>query len=162
VEIVVTAAVSAALSLAALGISVVLARRQSDLQATLAVLARRQSDLRVRVAAIEEARRAEETRARGRARVSATFDTSFQVLHLVNHGPAAAREVSVEVKPVGDGAPVALDLRDLPVDLRPGQQLFLDSRHGSEGAANAITATVRWTDDAGAQDATFVLATSPT
>jgi hypothetical protein len=159
VETVVIAAISAALSLSALAISVFLARRQSDLQAVLAILARRSTDLKMRVAAIEEARRTEEMGARRRARVTARFDTSFQVLHLINHGPAAAREVSVEVRPVGEGEPIALDLGDLPVDLRPGQQLLLDSKHGSQDATGTITATVRWTDDAGAQDELFVLNT---
>jgi hypothetical protein len=159
VETVVIAAISAALSLSALGISVFLARRQGDLQAVLAILARRQTDLTMRVAAIEEARRTEEMGAKRRARVTARFDTSFQVLYLINHGPAAAREVSVEVRPVGEGEPIALDLGDLPVDLRPGQQLLLDSKHGSEDAAGTITATVCWTDDAGAQDELFVLNT---
>jgi hypothetical protein len=96
-------------------------------------------------------------RARRRARVTARFDVSFQVLDLINHGPAAARAVAVEVRPIGDGEPIALDLRDLPVDLRPDQQLFLDANHASPDAANTITATVRWTDDVGAQDETFVL-----
>jgi hypothetical protein len=159
VEIVVIAAVSAALSLSALVVAVILVWRHSDLQAVLAILARRQTDLKVRVAAIEEARRAEEMGARRRARVTARFDISFQVLYLSNHGPAAARDVTVEVRPIGDGEPIALDLRDLPVDLRPGQQLFLDTNHASPDATNTITATVRWTDDTGAQDETFVLNT---
>ena len=45
VEIVVVAATSAALSLAALAASVLLARRQGDLEAVEEVLARRQADL---------------------------------------------------------------------------------------------------------------------
>jgi hypothetical protein len=159
VEIVVIAAISAALSLSALGISVILARRHSDLQAVLAVLARRQSDLKLRVAAIEEARRTEEMGASRRARVTARFDTSFQVLYLINHGPAAARDLSVEVRPVGEGEPIALDLGNLPVDLGPGQQVLLDSNHGSQDAAGTISATVRWIDDAGAQDELFILNT---
>jgi hypothetical protein len=159
VEIVVIAAISAALSLSALGISVFLARRQSDLQAALSILARRQTDLTVRVAAIEEARRTEEMGARRRARVTARFDASFQVLTLTNHGPATARDVSVEVRPVDGVEPIALDLGGLPVDLRPGQQVFLDAKPGSQDAGATITATVRWTDDAGAQDELFVLNT---
>jgi hypothetical protein len=159
VEIVVIAAISAALSLSALGMAVFLAWRQSDLQAILAILARRQTDLTVRVAAIEEARRTEEMEARRRARVTARFDASFQVLALTNHGPAAARDVSVEVRPVGGGEPVALDLEGLPVDLHSDQRVFLDTKPGSQDAAGTITATVRWTDDAGVQDELFVLNT---
>jgi hypothetical protein len=159
VEIVVVAAASAALSLAALAVSVLLARRQTELEAVEEVLARRQSDLQARVAAIEEARRAEELGARRRARVTASFDLSFRVLHLTNDGPAAARGVTVELRPIGGGEPPALDLRDLPVDLRPGQQLFLDAQHPSPDGAASMTATVRWTDDTGARDETFLLNT---
>lgn len=163
VKIVVVAAISAALSLAALVVSVILAWRQTDLQTDLQLLsvtlARRQTELQTRVAAIEEARRAEEMKARGRARVTARYDPSFLVLCLTNDGPAAARGVTVEVRPIGDGEPPALDLRDLPMDLRPGQQLFLDAQHASPDRATSIMATVRWTDDTGAQDETFVLNT---
>jgi hypothetical protein len=159
VKIVVVAAISAALSLAALVVSVILAWRQTDIQLLWVILARRQTDIQARVAAIEEARRAEEVEARGRARVTARFDPSFLVLCLTNDGPATARGVTVEVRPIGDGEPPALDLRDLPIELRPGQQLFLDAQHASPDRATSITATVRWTDDTGAQDETFVLNT---
>jgi hypothetical protein len=96
---------SARLSLAAVVVSVIVAWRQTDIQA--------------RVAAIEKARRAEEAEARRRARVTAGFDVSFRVLCLTNDGPAAARGVSVEVRPIGDGQPPALDLRRARGDLRP-------------------------------------------
>ena len=152
-------AIGAALSLAALVVSVILAWRQTDIQAVLVILARRQTDIQARVAAIEEARRAEEAEARRRARVTARFDVSFRVLCLTNDGPAAARGVSVEVRPIGDGEPPVLDLRDLPVDLRPGQQHFLDAHPASPDRAASMTATVCWTDDTGAQDETFVLNT---
>ena len=151
--------IGAALSLAALVVSVVLAWRQTEVQALLEILARRQTDLQARVAAIEEARRAEEAEARRRARVTARFDVSFRVLCLTNDGPAAARGVSVEVRPIGDGEPPALDLRDLPVDLRPGQQLFLDAQPGSPDRAASMLATVRWADDTGTRDETFLLNT---
>jgi hypothetical protein len=159
VKIVVVAAISAALSLAALVVSVTLAWRQTDIQLLWVILARRQTDIQARVAAIEEARRAEEVEARGRARVTARFDPAFLVLCLTNDGPATARGVTVEVRPIGDGEPPPLDLRDLPIELRPGQQLFLDAQHASPYRATSITATVRWTDDTGAQDETFVLNT---
>jgi uncharacterized protein YoxC len=201
VEIVVVAATGAALALAALAVSVLLARRQADLQAVEEVLARRQADLQDRVADLpdrvadlqdrvadlqdrvadlqdrvadlqdrvadlqdrvadlEAARGAETAEAARRARVTARFDRSFRVLHLVNDGPAAARGVTVELAPIGDGQPPALDLRELPADLRPGQRLFLDASQPSPDGAASMTATVRWTDDSGARDETFVLST---
>ena len=53
-EIVVVAATSAALALAALAVSVLLARRQADLEAVQEVLGRRQADLQDRVVALED------------------------------------------------------------------------------------------------------------
>jgi len=159
VKIVVVAAISAALSLTALVVSVILAWRQTDLQALSVILGRRQTDIQARIAAIEEARRAEEVKARGRARMTVRFDLSFQVLCLTNDGPATARGVTVEVRPIGGGEPPALDLRELPMDLRPGQQLFLDAEQASPDRATSMMATVRWTDDTGAQDENFVLNT---
>jgi len=166
VEIVVVAATGAALALAALAVSVLLIRRQADLEAVEEVLARRQAALQDRVvalqdrlAALEAARRAEAAEAGRRARVTARFDRSFRVLHLINDGPAAARGVTVELRPIGGGRPPALDLRGLPADLRPGQRLFLDAEQPSLDGAPSMTATVRWTDDTGAQDETFVLPT---
>jgi hypothetical protein len=159
VEIVVVAATGAALALAALAVSVLLIRRQADLEAVEEVLARRQADLQDRVAALEAARRAEAAEAGRRARVTARFDRSFRVLHLINDGPAAARGVTVELRPIGGGRPPALDLGGLPVDLRPGQQLFLDAEQPSPDGAAAMTATVRWTDGSGPRDETFVLST---
>jgi hypothetical protein len=67
--------------------------------------------------------------------------------------------VTVELRPIGAGRPPDLDLGALPVDLRPGQQLFLDAQEPSADGAAAMTATVRWTDDSGARDETFVLGT---
>jgi hypothetical protein len=165
VELAVVAAASAALSLAALAVLVILARRLSELQAALTALARRQGDLQERVAAAEAARRDDEAEAGRRARVTARFDPSFGVLQLANDGPAPARGVTVEVAPIGDGHAPALDLAGLPVDLRPGQRLFLDTRHrspdGAAGGAAGMTATVRWTDGTGVRDETFVLTTRP-
>jgi hypothetical protein len=159
VEIVFVAALSAALSLAALVASVIIAWRQTDIEAHSVILARRQIDIQARVAAIEKARRAEEVEARALARVTARFDPSFRVLYLTNEGPAVARGVTVELRAIGDGEPLALDLRDLPVDLPPSQQLFLDAQPASPHGAATVMATVRWTDDTGAQDETFVLNT---
>ena len=130
-------------------------------------------------AALEAVRRAEAAEAGRRARVTARFDRSFRVLHLINDGPAAARGVTVELWPIGGGGPPALDLRGLHdiadldrQDLKypnflpathsrlgPGQRLFLDAEQPSLDGAPSMTATVRWTDDTGAQDETFVLPT---
>jgi hypothetical protein len=159
VEVVVVAAISGALSLVALVAAVIIARRQTDLEAVSAILAKRQIEVQARVASIEEARRADEAAARGLARVTARFDVSFGVLCLTNEGPAVAREVTVELRAIGDGEPLGLDLRDLPVDLRPSQQLFLDAQHASPQWAATTVAMVRWTDDTGANDETFVLLT---
>jgi hypothetical protein len=194
VEIVVVAATSAALALAALAVSVLLARRQADLEAVQEVLGRRQADLQDRVvaledrsaglqdrvaaleesreaepaeaglqdrvAALEEARRAEQAEAGRRARVTARFDRSFRVLHLVNDGPAAARGVTVELRPIGGGQPLTLDLGALPADLQPGQRLFLDAKQPSPpDSVASMTVTVRWTDDTGARDETFLFST---
>jgi hypothetical protein len=159
VELVVVAAISGVLSLVALVASVIIARRQTELAAVSAILGRRQLDLQSRVAAIEEARRVEEVEARARARVTARFDVAFGVLKLTNEGPAVAREVTVELRAIGDGEPLDLDLRDLPVDLRPGRQLFLDAQPASAQWAAATVAVVRWIDDTGANDGTFVLMT---
>jgi TolA-binding protein len=158
----------------------VLARRQADHQARIATLEERLvttddrlaaleervaalddrfATLEARVAALEEARRAQEVEAGRRARVRAWFDRSFRVLHLTNDGPAPARGVTVELRLIGAGRPPALDLGGLPVDLRPGQQLYLDAQEPSPDGAAALTATVRWTDDTGARDETFVLGT---
>ena len=172
-EIVVVAATGAALALAALAVSVLLARRQADLEAAEEALGRRQADLQdrvaaledrfvglqERVAALEEARRAEALEAGRRARVTARFDRSFRVLQLVNHGPAPARAVTVELRPIGGGRPPAVDLGGLPADLRSGQQLFLDAEQPSPDGAAAMTATVCWTDGSGPRDETFVLST---
>jgi hypothetical protein len=159
VEIVAIAALSAALSLTALVVSVLLAWRHSELHAVSQIVARRHGDLQARVAALEEARRAEEAEAAKRARVTASFDPSFFVLRLTNDGPSVARGVTVKVRPIGDGAPPALDPRDLPADLRPGQDLFVDAQHPSPACAATITATVHWTDDTGPRQETFVLGT---
>jgi predicted secreted protein len=174
VEIVVVAATGAALALVALAVSVLLARRQADLGAVQEVLGRRQADLQDRVAALEdrsaglqdrvaaleEVRRAEQAEAGRRARVTARFDRSFRVLHLVNDGPAAARGVTVDLRPIGGGQPLTLDLGALPADLQPGQRLFLDAKQPSPPDSLAsMTVTLRWTDDTGARDETFVFST---
>jgi hypothetical protein len=141
---VVVAAISAAIALAALIISVVVARRQTAIQA--------------RVAAIEEARRAEEVEARGRARVRAELDLGWEVLSLTNEGPAAARGVTVEVTPVGDGEAPRIDLVPLPVDLRPGQRMrFHAALAPTDRRARMTRVTVGWTDDMGANEESYVL-----
>lgn len=68
-----------------------------------------------------------------------------------------ARGVTVELRAIGDGEPPGRDLGDLPVDLRAGRQLSPDARPASSPWAATVLAVVRWNDDTGANDATFVL-----
>jgi hypothetical protein len=143
------AAISVALSLAAIVVSIVVARQQTAIQA--------------RLAAIEEARRVEEVEARGRAWVTASFEPhpgqepSFV---LVNEGPATARFVMVQVVGIDkDVLPTILGLYDvLPLTLQPGQRMpFVAASHFQQ--AEAIRATIRWADDAGEHEESFILRT---
>jgi hypothetical protein len=155
---VVVAAISAAIALAALVVSIVVARRQTAIQE--------------RLAAIEEARRAEEVEARGRARVTASLARDEPqgvmvragqlapkpvplrlVLH--NDGPALARSVQLAVEQ-GPGVPQVLGLEALPVDLQPGQSmLFIVTV--SLRSTPTMRVTVRWTDEAGDHEEPFTL-----
>jgi hypothetical protein len=150
------AAISAALSLAAIVVSIVVARRQT-------AIARQQTAIQARLAAIEEARRTEEVEARGRAWVTASFqpnpgqEASFV---LVNEGPAVARWVTVQVDGIDkDVLPTILGLYDvLPLTLQPGQRMpFVAASHFQQ--AEAIRATIRWKDDAGQHEESFILRT---
>jgi hypothetical protein len=78
---------------------------------------------------------------------------------LTNEGPAVARSVAVEISSTSEAkAPDVLGLEQLPVDLRPGQSIPFDLL-GAYGDAPFIRSLVRWTDDAGAQEATYTLRT---
>jgi Flp pilus assembly protein TadB len=144
----ISAAISAVISIVALVVSWRVARRQTAIQE--------------RVAAIEEARRAEEVEARARARVTASLmheqrDPRRRVTRLVlhNEGPALARGVEVELEE-GQQIPGIIGIEALPVDLQPGQRMpFIVS----VGLADAMTfrVTVRWTDEAGGHEEPFTL-----
>jgi Flp pilus assembly protein TadB len=147
---VVAAAVSAAIALAALVVSIVVARRQTEIQE--------------RLAAVEEARRAEEVEARGRARVVVSIQhekrgergrDEWLVLH--NEGPALARDALVEVEKK-KGIPDVIGLGALPVDLQPGQSMrFILTVAMGEGPKMPVT--VRWTDSAGNHEELWTLLT---
>jgi hypothetical protein len=145
---VIVAAISAVIAVLALAISAEVHLRQTAIQE--------------RVAAIEEARRAEEIEARGRARVTASMqreqrDTRGRDLRLVLHndGPALARSVqaAVEEEPQTPGV---LGLEALPVDLQPGQFMRFVVTVGLRDTTT-MRVTVRWTDEAGDHEEPFTL-----
>ena len=129
------AAISTAIALVALVVSIVVARRQTAIQA--------------RLAAIEEARRAEEVEARTRARVMASVAQEerdrgrkeWLVLH--NEGPALASGVQVDLQ---EGPVIGLEA--LPVDLQPGQSTRFPVLFGL-GEVPILRITVRWADETG-------------
>jgi hypothetical protein len=143
-------AISVGIALGALVVSIVVARRQTGIQE--------------RLAAIEEARRAEEVEARTQARVTASLvheqldarrrDTRL-VLH--NEGPARARNVEAELEE-GPQIPSVIGLDALPVDLQPGQQMRFTVA-AAMGDAMTFRVTVRWTDEAGDHEEPFTLST---
>lgn len=137
----VVAAISAAISLVALVISIVVAKRQTGIQE--------------RLAAIEEARRAEEVAARGRARVTASMRPDFLTLH--NEGPALARGVGAEIVSLDeDPLPFIDGIEALPVDLQPGQPITFAVSHAA-GDANTLRVTVRWADESGDHEEPYTL-----
>jgi hypothetical protein len=138
-------AVIAAIALAALIVSWWVARRQTAIQE--------------RVAAIEEARRAEEVEARGRARVTASLERGGGRLQLVlrNEGQAVARSVKAELEQ-GPRTPAVLGLEDLPVDLQPGQPMPFPIPMAL-GDATMFRVTVRWADEAGDHEKPYKLST---
>jgi hypothetical protein len=157
---VVVAAVSASIALAALVVSILVARRQTAIQE--------------RVAAIEEARRAEEVDARRRARVTASIAVSGAAepvmgtvtapvvswhvwLVLRNDGPALAR--GVELVDEGPQAPRVMGLDLLPVDLQPAQQMVFPIPVGHADDP-IVRVRVRWTDEAGKHEEPYTLQTS--
>jgi hypothetical protein len=135
---------------------------------------RRQTGIQARLAAIEEARRAEEVDARTRARVTASIvrpargevrpatvtevvgpPPTWLVVH--NEGPALARGVQLEVEQ-GPQIPTIIGLENLPVDLQPGQPMAFQVVVGLVGAAT-MRVTVHWTDGAGDHEAPFTFQT---
>jgi hypothetical protein len=139
----VIAGIAAGIALVALVVSIVVARRQTAIQE--------------RVAAIEEARRAEEVAARGRAWVTARLHRGFEKLILRNEGPALARGVNLEVEE-GPQVPPIFGLEALPVDLQPGQTMSFQTPVAYEDAT-MLRVTVRWTDEAGDHEEPFTLQT---
>jgi hypothetical protein len=145
---VIVAAISAGISLVALVISFIVARRQT-------VVAER-------LAAIEEARRAEEVAAtaeqaaaRGRARVTARLRSDWLTLH--NEGPALARSVQAEIESLdGDPLPTFDGMEVLPVDLQPDQPIVF-SIIRAMADADMIRVTVRWTDEGGGHEEPYTL-----
>ncbi len=152
---VVVAAISGGIALLALVVSIVVARRQTAIQE--------------RVAAIEEARRAEEVEARGRARVTAgivyvdarpamaavTYPPPDRLLMLRNEGPALARDVALQLEE-GPGVPLIRDIQVLPADLQPGQYMGFPIPVKPEDDA-MVRVTVCWTDGAGDHEEPFTL-----
>jgi hypothetical protein len=131
---VVVQAVTAAIALAALVVSIVVARRQTGVQE--------------RLAAVEEARRADEVAAQGRVQVTASVRGSMETwLMLRNDGPAVARQVLVEPdKRPGGPQPLGLEL--LPVDLQPHQEMQFRLPLGLRDEP-VLRLTVQWTDEVG-------------
>jgi hypothetical protein len=155
---VVVSAISAGIALAALVVSIVVAKRQTATQE--------------RLAAIEEARRAEEVESRGRAHVlvsvtrpepaeavtstvAITAPVSWHVwLVLRNDGPALARRV--EVTDEGPQAPRVMGLDILPADLQPAQPMVfpIPVTHSDHPV---VRIRVRWTDEAGDHEEPYTL-----
>jgi hypothetical protein len=135
------AAIAAAIALLALVVSFVVARRQTAIQE--------------RLTAIEEARRAEEVEARGRARVTATIRPPWEWLTLHNEGPALARDVEAEVVSLDDSPPPTIsglgNLFGFQVNMQPGQTMPFWIERAREDA-EMVEVTVRWTDEAGSHE----------
>lgn len=137
------AGISAGIALAALVVSFVVARQQTAIQE--------------RLAAIEEARRAEELDARTVAQVTASMGRPLDP-HLIlrNHGPAVARGVELEVQQ-GPRIPQVQGLTEaLPADLQSDQELAFHVPVDL-AIARVFRVTVRWTDGAGDHEELFVL-----
>jgi hypothetical protein len=140
----VLAAISAVISLVALFVSWRVARRQTGIQE--------------RLAAIEEARRAEEVKARTLARVTASLVyLDEHLLILRNEGQALARGVQVEPEQGPEHSPI-IGLEALPVDLQPGQRMTFRVALVL-GDEPMLRITVRWTDEAGEHAEPYSLST---
>jgi hypothetical protein len=118
------------------------------------VVARRQTRIQERLAAIEEARRAEEVAARGRAWVTASLrrdqrDARGRDLRLVlrNEGPAFAGHVWFTAEK-GPGVPEVQGTETLPLDLQPGQEVMFPVSP-LLGSRAVLQVVVGWTDEDG-------------
>jgi hypothetical protein len=135
--------ITALTALAALAVSIVVAKRQTDIQA--------------RLAAIDEARRAEELEVRTWAQITVSLRMRMPPLLLLrNHGPAVARGLDLEV-PQGPGIPPVIGLEEVfPADLQPDQEMaFAVSAMREDDPV--LRVTVRWADGAGDHEELFVL-----
>jgi hypothetical protein len=143
------AAASAIIALLALGVSIAVAVNQAR-------IAREQTAIQKRLAAIEEARRAEEVAARSQARVTASvFRGSY--LTLRNEGSAIARKVQAEITSLdGDPVPTFDGIEALPVDLQPAQPIHFEILQ-TMGDAYMVRVIVRWTDESGGHEEPYTL-----
>jgi hypothetical protein len=162
-------AVTAAIALAALVVSILVARRQTriqeqqvSIQEQQAKIQTQQTGIQERLAAVEEARRTDELAARERARVTADVrpeerDSRGRSLRLVlhNEGPAVARNANVEVED-SPKTPGLIGLEVLPADLQPGQVMKFIVTMGL-GDQPALQVIVRWADAAGDHEAPYML-----
>jgi hypothetical protein len=155
-------AVTAAIALAALVVSILVARRQTRIQEQQARIQAQQTGIQERLAAVEEARRTDELAARERARVTADVwregpDDRKRSLRLVlrNEGPAIARGVNVTVDDSPQTAGL-IGLEVLPADLQPGQVMKFIITMGL-GDRPTLQVIVRWTDAAGDHEAPYTL-----
>jgi type II secretory pathway pseudopilin PulG len=162
-------AVTAAIALAALVVSILVARRQTRIQEQQVAIQEQQARIQAqqtgiqeRLAAVEEARRTDELAARERARVTADVwregpDDRRRSLRLVlrNEGPAVARGVNVAVDD-SPPAPGLIGLEVLPADLQPGQVMKFIITMGL-GDRPTLQVMVRWTDAAGDHEAPYTL-----
>jgi len=126
--------------------------------------ARRQNRLQARLVAIEEERRMEEVEAQQRADVVVTASPVDHggrgSLELTNRGPAVARGVELDISSTSDAPlPAVFDLEQLPVDLQPGASMSFPVA-ASMGETRSIKAVVRWADDAGHPEMTYPLSLS--
>ncbi len=121
-----------------------------------------QTALQAKLTTIEEARRAEQVEARQHARVTVSISRVRNLhwrLELTNESPAVARSVTLEISSATEAKPPQLlGGEGLPADIHPGQSLPFDLL-ASVAEATLLNALVRWTDDAGSQEATYPLRT---
>jgi hypothetical protein len=151
--------VDTVIALLALAVSIGVAVWQARTAREQTRIAREQTAIQKLLAAIDEARRAEEVEARSLAQVTASFQPHGPDSRLVvqNQGPAIARDVEVEVEQ-GPGVPPVFSLDALPADLQPGQPMTFQVPV-SMGEVAPMRVTVRWTDGAGAHEDLFTLQT---
>ena len=157
-------ALTAAIALAALVLSIRATRRQTRLQEQQVTIQEQQTVIQERLAAVEEARRADRLAAREQARVTADIRReqrggSGEPLRLVlhNEGPAVARGVNLAAEELPQ-APGVRGLEVLPVDLQPGQEMKFMVTIGLR-TQPTLRVVVRWADAAGDHEVPYTLPT---